>query len=70
MSVLGLFINHVIFFKEFANPHHLCMIIHHLMEYPLPTRVFLKFKSFDFAQGKLGNQVSYNEKAKSKVSDL
>ena len=36
----------------------------------LNIRVFLKFKSFDFAKGKLGNQVSYNDKAKSKVSDL
>ena len=30
--------------------------------------MFLKFKSFDFSKGKLGNQVSYNDKAK--VSDL
>ena len=34
----------------------------------MDIRVFLKFESFDFAQGKLGNQVLYNEKAKSKVS--
>ena len=33
-------------------------------------RVFLKFKPFDLAQVKFGNQVSYNDKAKSKVSDL
>ena len=29
-----------------------------------------EFKSFKFAIGKLGNTVSYNDKRKSKVSDL
>ena len=32
--------------------------------------VFLKFKSLDIAQGNFGNQVSYNDKARSKVLDL